>query len=77
MDRQQFNAMLDKSHLTKESFSQKVGLQYRSVNNWGTGAQNVPHWVESWLELYVENLQCKKLKEAIKGLEVNSEMDGK
>lgn len=66
MDRQQFNEMLDSAELTKEEFANKVGLQYRSVNNWGTGAQNVPHWVESWLELYLENNQCKKIKTMIK-----------
>jgi hypothetical protein len=70
MDRQQFNAMLEKSQLTKESFSQKIGLQYRSVNNWGTGAQNVPHWVESWLELYYENQECKKIKDMIKRIQI-------
>jgi len=68
MDRQQFNAMLEKSNLTKESFSQIVGLQYRSVNNWGSGVQKIPHWVESWLELYYENQECKKIKEMIKGI---------
>lgn len=66
MDRQQFNEMLEKAELSKEEFSNRVGLQYRSVNNWGTGAQNVPHWVESWLELYFENNQCKKIKTMIK-----------
>lgn len=66
MDRQQFNEMLEKAALSKEEFSNRVGLQYRSVNNWGTGAQNVPHWVESWLELYFENNQCKKIKTMIK-----------
>jgi DNA-binding transcriptional regulator YiaG len=72
MDRQQFNEMLEKSHLTKESFSQKIGLQYRSVNNWGSGAQNVPHWVESWLELYYENQECKRIKEMIKGIQIEN-----
>jgi DNA-binding transcriptional regulator YiaG len=65
MTRQELNDMLEKAQMSKEEFSKKVGLKYTSVNNWGS-SQNVPHWAESWLQLYVENLQCKKLKEAIK-----------
>ena len=64
MTRQEFNIFLEKAQITKEEFSHKVGLKYASVNNWGS-SQNVPHWVETWLELYIENKQCKKLKEAI------------
>jgi len=70
MTRQELNNMLEKSQMSKEEFSQKVGLKYTSVNNWGS-SQEVPRWVESWLELYVENLQCKKLKEAIKQINVD------
>lgn len=66
MERQEFNELLDEAELSKEEFANKVGLQYRSVNNWGTGAQNVPHWVESWLALYIENNRCKKIKAIIK-----------
>jgi DNA-binding transcriptional regulator YiaG len=66
MQRHEFNDLLEKACLSKEEFAKTVGLQYRSVNNWGTGAQNIPHWVESWLELYVENNQCKKIKAMIK-----------
>jgi DNA-binding transcriptional regulator YiaG len=66
MERKEFNELLENAELSKEDFSKKVGLQYRSVNNWGTGAQKVPHWVDSWLELYVENNRCKKIKKMIK-----------
>lgn len=66
MERQEFNEFLEEAELSKEEFANKVGLQYRSVNNWGTGAQKVPHWVKSWLELYIENNRCKKIKAIIK-----------
>jgi len=66
MERQVFNELLEEAELTKEEFANKVGLQYRSVNNWGTGVQNVPHWVDSWLTLYIENNRCKKIKAMIK-----------
>jgi DNA-binding transcriptional regulator YiaG len=70
MTRQELNDMLIKAQMSKEEFSQKVGLKYTSVNNWGS-SQEVPRWVESWLLLYVENLQCKKLKIAIKQINVD------
>lgn len=66
MERQVFNELLEEAELTKEEFANKVGLQYRSVNNWGTGVQKVPHWVDSWLTLYIENNRCKKIKAMIK-----------
>lgn len=66
MDRQTFNDLLEKAQLKKEEFAEIVGLQYTSVNNWGSARQNVPHWVESWLSLYIENNQCKKIKEIIR-----------
>ena len=65
MDRVTFNALLVEAEITKEEFANKVNLKYASVNNWGS-SQNVPHWVESWLKLYIENYKCKKLKQAIK-----------
>ena len=65
MDRITFNALLAETGISKEEFAKKVNLKYTSVNNWGS-SQNVPHWVESWLELYIENDKCKKLKQAIK-----------
>lgn len=65
MDRVTFNTLLEEADLSKEQFAKKVGLKYTSVNNWGS-SQNVPHWVESWMELYIENDKCRKLKKAIK-----------
>lgn len=65
MDRMTFNTLLVEAEISKEEFAKKVNLKYNSVNNWGS-SQNVPHWVESWLELYIENAKCKKLKQAIK-----------
>lgn len=65
MNRVTFNTLLEEAELTKEGFSKIVELKYTSVNNWGS-SQNVPHWVESWMNLYVENQKYKKLKKAIK-----------
>jgi len=65
MDRITFNTLLEEANLTKENFANKVGLKYTSVNNCGS-SQNVPHWVQSWLELYIENEKCKRLKKALK-----------
>jgi hypothetical protein len=65
MDRVTFNTLLVEAEISKEEFAKKVNLKYTSVNNWGS-SQNVPHWVESWMLLYIENQKCMKLKKAIK-----------
>jgi DNA-binding XRE family transcriptional regulator len=59
MDRVTFNTLLEEAELTKDEFAKIVELKYTSVNNWGS-SQNVPHWVESWMKLYIENDKCKK-----------------
>lgn len=65
MDRVTFNTLLEEAELTKDEFAKIVELKYTSVNNWGS-SQNVPHWVESWMKLYIENQKYQKLKKAIK-----------
>lgn len=65
MDRLKFNELLKKSNLTKREFSELLGVAYNTVNGWGS-PQNVPYWVESWLDLYIENKECKELKQLLK-----------
>lgn len=65
MDNQEFNELLKKAKLTKKAFSELVKMNYASVTNWKQ-VDNIPLWVESWLTLYIENKECKELKEIIK-----------
>ena len=66
MNRDTFKELLKKSGLTKKSFSEILGTSYNAVNSWGCNDRGVPYWVESWLYLYIENKECKELREIIR-----------
>jgi len=66
MDKGTFKELLKKANLTKKAFSEILGTSYQSVNNWGTNGRDYPYWVKSWLTLYIENKECKELKEIIR-----------
>jgi len=66
MDKDIFNALLKKAELSKKEFGEILGTTGGTISNWGNEDREIPYWVESWLILYIENLQCKKIIEAIK-----------
>ena len=65
MDNEEFNTLLKKASLTKKAFSELVKMNYASVTNWKQ-SNSIPYWVKSWLTLYIENKDCKELKEIIR-----------
>ena len=65
MQKEELKELLKKANLTKKELANITNLAHSTVNNWGSG-QNVPHWVQSWLENYIEKKKHEKLKEAIK-----------
>ncbi|MDD3770166.1 MAG: XRE family transcriptional regulator [Sulfuricurvum sp.] len=64
--KQQFNLMLKTANLSKKEFAEILGTTGGTISNWGNEDRDIPYWVESWLKLYIENQQCRKIKEAIK-----------
>jgi len=66
MNNEEFKTLLKSAALTKKSFSELLGVSYNAVNGWGTNGRDYPYWVKSWLTLYIENKDCKELKEIIK-----------
>ena len=66
MEKESFKQLLKKADFNKRTFSQYLGLKYQSVNSWGNNGRNVPYWVESWLNLYIDNKRCKQMKELLK-----------
>ena len=66
MEKENFKQLLKKADFNKRTFSQYLGLKYQSVNSWGNNGRNVPYWVESWLNLYIDNKRCKQMKELLK-----------
>jgi DNA-binding transcriptional regulator YiaG len=65
MDKQLFNDLLKTAGLSKKEFGELLGTTGATISNWGNEGREIPYWVESWLSLYIENMQCKKLKEAL------------
>lgn len=65
MDKQLFNNLLKTAGLSKKEFGELLGTTGATISNWGNEGREIPYWVESWLSLYIENMQCRKLKEAL------------
>ncbi|EAI4070125.1 XRE family transcriptional regulator [Campylobacter jejuni] len=65
MDRNEFNSLLKQANLTKKEFSQIIGMQYSSVNNWGS-SQDFPRWVKSWLQNYKKAKVLDEISKSIK-----------
>lgn len=65
MNKEKFHKLLKESDLSKKQFSGLIGATAQSVNNWGSGERGIPYWVESWLNLYIENKKLKNIKELI------------
>ena len=66
MNNEEFKALLKNAKLSKKAFSELVGTSTQSVNNWSNKDRGIPYWVKSWLTLYIENKECKELKEIIR-----------
>lgn len=77
MEYEKFKEKLEEADLTLKSFSDLCGVSYSTCNNWRYAPKEgkqpeAPAWVESWLQLYMENktlLEMKKL--AVKMSELN------
>jgi len=70
LNRDDFNQKLNEAKLTRKEFAALLGLNYQSVNGWGSNDREFPYWVESWLNLYVENEKYKRLKESLKKIQL-------
>ena len=65
MNNQAFEELLKSAGLSKKEFARLVEMNYNSVTNWNK-SDKIPQWVGSWLNLYIENVQCKELKALLK-----------
>ena len=59
MEYKKFKEILKINQLTVKKFSQLAGISYATCNTWSNRGA-VSAWVESWLNLYIQN---KNLKE--------------
>lgn len=61
-----FKQRLKENGLTLKYFSELSGVKYDTCSKWGKDGRPVSDWVESWINLYIENKECKKLKQLLK-----------
>jgi len=66
MNKETFTATLKRVGLSKKDFAELASISYNTVNNWNDDTKPIPSWIDSWLTLYIENSECKKLKALLK-----------
>ena len=66
MEYEAFKQTLKDNKLSLKAFSELSGVKYDTCSKWGKDNRPVSDWVESWLTLYVENKECKELKDIIR-----------
>lgn len=69
MDFDTFLIKLKEASLTKEEFVELTGTNMNTLKGWATERQGrkVQHWVESWLNLYMDNKKKDIVIEHLKG----------
>ena len=67
MNLDEFKQLLKKVGFSKKTFSEDIGISLSTVNSWGSANKPpVPFWVKKYLNLYIENKECKELKQMIR-----------
>jgi len=61
-----FKQTLKDNGLTLKAFAELAGVKYDTCAKWGKDNRPVSDWVESWLSLYIDNKECKELKQLLK-----------
>ena len=65
MEKEEFKEYLKKANLSKKEFANIIGIGVGSLNNWGS-TQNIPYWVKSWLQNYIDKKKFDNIKNIIK-----------
>jgi hypothetical protein len=60
MEYKKFKEKLVIAKLSVKEFCQKAKISYSTCNNWTT--TSTPTWVDSWLDLYIENQKLNDIK---------------
>lgn len=65
MEKEELNNLLAKAGLGRKDLAELLGCATQTVNNWGS-TQNVPYWVESWLQNYIKAKVSDTIIDAVK-----------
>ncbi len=68
MTHKDFLELLKKANLNKKEFVLLTKLAYSTVGNWSS-TDNVPYWVQSWLENYIKAKSYNEVKEKVYEIE--------
>jgi len=63
MEYDKFKKILKENSLTVKEFAKLAGISYNTCNNWSKSERSVSDWVESWLNLYIENKALRESKD--------------
>ena len=61
MSYKEFEALLKAIDINKKEFAQLSELSYQTVQSWNK-TNNVPNWVKSWIENYIDMKEFEKIK---------------
>jgi len=65
MTKEDLNKLLKEAGLNRKDLAGLLGCAPQTVNNWGS-TQNIPYWVESWLENYCEKKRFESVKQTLR-----------
>jgi DNA-binding transcriptional regulator YiaG len=65
MTKEKFKELLEEADINRKDFARILKCSPQTVNNWGS-TQNIPYWVESWLENYIERKKFENMKTIMK-----------
>ena len=65
MEYEEFKKLLKDIDLSIKEFSKLANISYNTCNTWSRENRKVPNWVSPFLNLYIENQECKKYKESL------------
>ncbi len=68
MEYEEFKKILKGIDLSVKEFAKLSNMSYGTCNSWSRENRKVPNWVNAFLNLYIENQECKKYKESIQTL---------
>ena len=66
MKKQEFDNILKDNNLTRKDFAQLSGVQYTTVGRWNDEDRQIPPWVQSWLENYIEKCKFETIKKTLR-----------
>ena len=65
MTKEKYHKLLAAADLSKKELANILNVAQQTVNNWGS-TQNIPYWLETWLENYIKAKNMDDVAKAVK-----------